>query len=61
MLAAALAVIVLFAPSASFALRLTTAQTLRTVNYGNYGIFLSMGNAGIISSTVGLGQAVNNG
>ena len=26
--------------------------TLRTLNYGNYGIFLNMGNAGFISSTV---------
>ena len=26
--------------------------TLRTLNYGNYGIFLIMGNAGFISSTV---------
>ena len=25
---------------------------LRTLNYGNYGIFLIMGNAGYISSTV---------
>ena len=25
---------------------------LRTLNYGNYGIFLVMGNAGFISSTV---------
>ena len=24
-------------------------RTLRTLNYGNYGIFLSMGNAGFIS------------
>ena len=28
--------------------------TLRTLNYGNYGIFLVMGNARFISSTVGL-------
>ena len=28
--------------------------TLRTLNYGNIGIFLVMGNAGFISSTVGL-------
>ena len=27
--------------------------TLRALNYGNYGIFLFMGNAGFISSTVG--------
>ena len=26
--------------------------TLRTLNYGNYGIFLSMGHAGFLSSTV---------
>ena len=26
-------------------------MTLRTLNYGNYGIFLIMGNAGFISST----------
>ena len=26
--------------------------TLRTLNYGNYGIFLVMGNAGFVSSTV---------
>ena len=30
------------------------AMTLRTLNYGNYGILLIMGNAGVISSTVGL-------
>ena len=28
-------------------------MTLRTLDYGNYGIFLIMGNAGFISSTVG--------
>ena len=28
--------------------------TLRTLNYGNYGIFLIMGNAGFISSGVGV-------
>ena len=28
--------------------------TLRTLNYGNYGIFLTMGDAGFISSTVSL-------
>ena len=27
-------------------------MTLRTLNYGNYGIFLNMDNAGFISSTV---------
>ena len=27
---------------------------LRTLNYGNYGIFLNMGNAGFIASTVPL-------
>ena len=27
-------------------------MTLRTLNYGNYGIFLIMGNAGFIPSTV---------
>ena len=30
-----------------------TTVALRTLNYGNYGIFLMMGNAGCISSTVG--------
>ena len=30
-------------------------MTLRTLNYGNYGIFLIMGNAGFCPSTVGLG------
>ena len=30
--------------------------TLRTLNYGNYGIILIMGNAGFISSTVALKQ-----
>ena len=29
------------------------ALPLRTLNYGNYGIFLITGNAGFISSTVG--------
>ena len=29
-------------------------MTLRTLNYGNYGIFLKMGNAGFCPSTVGL-------
>ena len=33
-------------------------MTLRTLNYGNYGIFLSMGNAGFISSIVGGPEAV---
>ena len=28
-------------------------MTLRTLNYGNYGIFLIMGNAGFCPSTVG--------
>ena len=27
-------------------------MTLRTLNYGNYGIFLNMGNAGFCPSTV---------
>ena len=30
-------------------------MTLRTLNYGNYGIFLVMDNAGFCPSTVGLG------
>ena len=29
-------------------------MTLRTLNYGNYGIFLIMGNAGCCPSTVGV-------
>ena len=29
-------------------------MTLRTLNYGNYGIFLIMGNAGFCPSTVSL-------
>ena len=29
-------------------------MTLRTLNYGNYGIFLIMGNAGFSPSTVGV-------
>ena len=37
-------------------------MTLRTLNYGNYGIFLIMGNAGFCPSTVleslGIKQAV---
>ena len=28
------------------------SMTLRTLNYGNYGMFLTMGNAGLISSIV---------
>ena len=31
-------------------------MTLRTLNYGNYGIFLIMGNAGFCPSTVGLSR-----
>ena len=31
-------------------------MTLRTLNYGNYGIFLIMGNAGFCPSTVLLGE-----
>ena len=31
-------------------------MTLRTLNYGNYGIFLIMGNAGFCPSTVGIQQ-----
>ena len=30
-----------------------SCMTLRTLNYGNYGIFLIMGNAGFCPSTVG--------
>ena len=33
-------------------LRSKSCLTLRTLNYGNYGIFCFMGNAGFISSTV---------
>ena len=33
-------------------------MTLRTLNYGNYGIFLIMGNAGFCPSTVSLGFMV---
>ena len=33
-------------------------MTLRTLNYGNCGIFLIMGNAGFCPSTVRLGKAV---
>ena len=29
-------------------------MTLRTLNYGNYGIFLIMGHAGFCPSTVGV-------
>ena len=29
-------------------------MTLRTLNYGNYGIFLIMGHAGFCPSTVGM-------
>ena len=32
-------------------------MTLRTLNYGNYGIFLIMGNAGFCPSTVGRDSA----
>ena len=32
-------------------------MTLRTLNYGNYGIFLTMGNAGLCPSTVGFSAA----
>ena len=32
-------------------------MTLRTLNYGNYSIFLIMGNARFISPTVGISQA----
>ena len=32
--------------------------TLRTLNYGNYGIFLIMGNAGFCPSTVGLRKII---
>ena len=31
-------------------------MTLRTLNYGNYGIFLIMGNAGFCPSAVGNGM-----
>ena len=31
-------------------------MTLRTLNYGNYGIFLIMGNAGFCPSTVALAR-----
>ena len=33
---------------------LSSCIALRTLNYGNYGIFLIMGDAGFVSSTVGL-------
>ena len=32
---------------------------LRTLNYGNYGIFLIMGNAGFCPSTVGFWAAIS--
>ena len=35
------------------------ALPLRTLNYGNYGIFPIMGNAGFISSTVRLARMMN--
>ena len=35
--------------------------TSRTLNYGNYGIFLAMGSAGFISSTVGLFEVWDEG
>ena len=31
-----------------------SCTTFRTLNYGNYGVYLIMGNAGFLSSTVGL-------
>ena len=34
-------------------------MTLRTLNYGNYGIFLIMGNAGFCPSTVWLESRVD--
>ena len=34
-------------------------MTLRTLNYGNYGIFLIMGNAGFCPSTVAQGLALS--
>ena len=33
-------------------LMIESCITLRTLNYGNYGIFLILGNAGFIASTV---------
>ena len=36
-------------------------STLRTLNYGNYGLFLIMGNAGFISSTLGLPSGATYG
>ena len=33
-------------------------MTFRTLNYGNYGIFLLLGNAGFISSTVEVPQGL---
>ena len=40
--------------------RRSTVATLRTLNYGNYGIFLTMGNAGFILSTVALLMLIRN-
>ena len=36
-------------------------MTLRTLNYGNYGIFLTMGNAGFCPSTVGTLRGAGGG
>ena len=36
-------------------------MTLRTLNYGNYGIFLIMGNAGVCPSTVSFMNPTNLG
>ena len=36
-------------------------MTLRTLNYGNYGIFLIMGNAGFCPSTIGATRSVWGG
>ena len=36
-------------------------MTLRTLNYGNYGIFLIMGNAGFCPSAVRAGEADGHG
>ena len=35
-------------------------MTLRTLNYGNYGLFLNMGSAGFTSSTV-VARVINMG
>ena len=35
-------------------------MTLRTLNYGNYGIFLIMGNAGFCPSTVVSKNSIGN-